>query len=237
MKIPTPLNGWRVFAGEVGVIVLGVLLALGAQQLVEDIRMRAAVREFRKTIDHEIALNLFVYDVRSQGSACNERRIRTLGKWVRDARDGSPLPKIEPFGPSYMVGYRSAWDSRDGEVFAHVPLKARRKYAEFYDELGGNMSRLVMEERAWASIQRFALPGAISIDDRRSIIGHLNDAMRQSATWDSNMPVARKIADELGIKPIRPDNVGSDFLEEVKTCDPIFVAPAARGAVGAPAKS
>ena len=38
-------------------------------------------------------------------------------------------------------------------------------------------------------------------------------------------------------KPVRPDNVGSDFLEEVKTCDPIFVAPAARGTVGAPAKS
>jgi hypothetical protein len=28
-----PLHGWRAFAGEVGVIVLGVLIALGAQQL------------------------------------------------------------------------------------------------------------------------------------------------------------------------------------------------------------
>lgn len=31
-RIPTPLHGWREFAGEVGVIVLGVLIALGAQQ-------------------------------------------------------------------------------------------------------------------------------------------------------------------------------------------------------------
>lgn len=229
MKIPSPLNGWRVFAGEVGVIVLGVLLALGAQQLVEDIQMRAEVREFRKTIDHEIGLNLFVYDVRSQGSACNEKRIRELATWVRDARDGTPLPQIEPYGPPYMAGYRSSWDSRDGTVFANVPLKARRKYAEFYDELSGNMSRLEMEERAWAELQRYVIRGPISIDDRRAIIGTLNDAMRQTASWDSNMPVARKIADELGIKPIKPDNVSDAFLNEVKTCDPMFVASGAGG--------
>ena len=33
--LPKPLHGWRAFAGEVGIIVIGVLIALGAQQLVE----------------------------------------------------------------------------------------------------------------------------------------------------------------------------------------------------------
>jgi hypothetical protein len=28
--LPKPLRGWRAFVGEVGVIVLGVLVALGA---------------------------------------------------------------------------------------------------------------------------------------------------------------------------------------------------------------
>ncbi len=35
LRIPKPLHGWREFAGEVGIIFLGVLIALGAQQLVE----------------------------------------------------------------------------------------------------------------------------------------------------------------------------------------------------------
>ncbi len=35
MKLPTPIRGWRVLAGEMGVIAVGVLIALGAQQLVE----------------------------------------------------------------------------------------------------------------------------------------------------------------------------------------------------------
>lgn len=40
LHLPKPLHGWRAFAGEVGIIVLGVLIALGAEQLVETIHKR-----------------------------------------------------------------------------------------------------------------------------------------------------------------------------------------------------
>jgi hypothetical protein len=38
--LPKPLHGWRAFAGEVGIIVIGVLLALSAEQLVEWLHWR-----------------------------------------------------------------------------------------------------------------------------------------------------------------------------------------------------
>jgi hypothetical protein len=34
VHLPKPLHGWRAFVGEVGIIVLGVLIALSADQLV-----------------------------------------------------------------------------------------------------------------------------------------------------------------------------------------------------------
>jgi hypothetical protein len=40
-RFPAPLHGWREFAGEVGTIVLGVLLALGAQELVQSFHWRS----------------------------------------------------------------------------------------------------------------------------------------------------------------------------------------------------
>lgn len=43
--LPKPLHGWRAFAGEVGIIVVGVLIALGAKQLVQWVRGREDVRE------------------------------------------------------------------------------------------------------------------------------------------------------------------------------------------------
>ena len=39
--LPKPLHGWREFAGEVGIIVLGVLIALSAEQVVEGLHMRS----------------------------------------------------------------------------------------------------------------------------------------------------------------------------------------------------
>jgi hypothetical protein len=222
MKIPTPLNGWRVFLGEVGVIVLGVLLALGAQQVVEDIQIRSDVRKFRKTIDHEIGLNLFVYEVRSRGSACNEKRMKELFDWVETARDGQELPKISTGGPLALTPYTSAWDTRDGKVFAHVPAKARQKYAEFYDELEGNTERIKWEVDEWFALQRYALPGPVSLDDRRTIYGHLRKALVLNAVWHGNMTISGEIADELGVKAVRPDNIPANFLSELGTCDSIF---------------
>ena len=35
-NLPKPLHGWREFAGEVGVIVLGVLIALGFEQIASE---------------------------------------------------------------------------------------------------------------------------------------------------------------------------------------------------------
>ena len=62
--LPKPLHGWREFAGEVGIIVLGVLIALGAEQLIETIRSRSEVAQFRSAVDHELASDLAAYRYR-----------------------------------------------------------------------------------------------------------------------------------------------------------------------------
>ncbi len=38
--LPKPMHGWRAFAGEVGVIVLGVLIALAGQQVAQSFQWR-----------------------------------------------------------------------------------------------------------------------------------------------------------------------------------------------------
>lgn len=50
-----PANGWRGFAGEVGVIVLGVLIALGAQKMAEDYSDRQRLSSTLEAIRTEVA--------------------------------------------------------------------------------------------------------------------------------------------------------------------------------------
>ena len=51
--LPKPLHGWREFFGEVGVIVLGVLIALGAEQVVEGFHWQHEVSSFRAAVRQE----------------------------------------------------------------------------------------------------------------------------------------------------------------------------------------
>ena len=52
--LPKPLHGWREFAGEVGIIVVGVLIALGAEQVVENWHWSSQAAEARAALRAEI---------------------------------------------------------------------------------------------------------------------------------------------------------------------------------------
>jgi hypothetical protein len=51
---PKPLHGWREFLGEVGIIVIGVLIALGAEHLVERYRWREEAAAARGSLNEEL---------------------------------------------------------------------------------------------------------------------------------------------------------------------------------------
>ena len=49
--LPKPLHGWREFAGEVGIIVIGVLIALAADQAIEAWQWREKVAPADEGVD------------------------------------------------------------------------------------------------------------------------------------------------------------------------------------------
>ena len=76
--VPKPLHGWREFAGEVGIIVLGVLIALGAEQLIQTIHSQREVAQFRSAVDLELATTLAAYRYRVDQEPCVKRRLGEL---------------------------------------------------------------------------------------------------------------------------------------------------------------
>ena len=56
LHLPKPLHGWRAFVGEVGIIVIGVLIALGAEQLIERRHWHESAREASYAIQQELAV-------------------------------------------------------------------------------------------------------------------------------------------------------------------------------------
>ncbi|WP_162888096.1 hypothetical protein [Sphingomonas mesophila] len=218
MKIPSPRDGWRVFAGEVGVIVLGVLLALGAQQVVQTIQTRDDVRVFRATIDGEIAKNLWIYEYRDRQTACTDRRVARLTEWLGSYREGAQARLIDARFPVMFSVYRSAWDNKDGQVFAEVPAAARSKYAEFYDELENNARNAQLERAAWDALLPYELAGTLDLADRRTLHAQASAARRLNRNMKNNISLSRMIGRQLGISPAMPDGFTGEELAALSQC-------------------
>jgi hypothetical protein len=53
--LPKPLHGWRAFLGEVGIIVVGVLIALAAEQVVEKFSWGERVHQAELSMSKELS--------------------------------------------------------------------------------------------------------------------------------------------------------------------------------------
>jgi hypothetical protein len=218
IELPRPLGGWRVFFGEVGVIVLGVVVALGAQQVAQDLQMQGDVSAFRKTIDREIAFNAYVYDVRARQESCLTGQLDALDAWLERARNGDVVPPLAAAGPVTFSYYRSAWDNRNANVFAHLPDQTRQKYGEFYDELANNTHQSNLEADAWRDLAPYVEPGALSLDDRRKIRSTLSEARALAGKIVGNIAFSGEIASELGVRKIAPDGLEEMVAEDLARC-------------------
>lgn len=156
IRVPTPLKGWRVFAGEVGTILLGVLLALGAQELVQSLHWKREVNETRKALDAELARDLAAFDYRFDQRPCIAQRLSELSRWAESHRSGTPIRLKKDIQPTPGFATRSAvWEVTDGEIATRIPLQAKMSYAALYDSMK-NFSELTDEEgEQWIALLQF----------------------------------------------------------------------------------
>ena len=226
MKVPTPLKGWRTFAGEVGVIVLGVLLALWAQEVAASLEMRNRVTAFRTTINAEIADTLWVYHARKRQVKCTLRRLDALDAWLNHAEPGETVRLLDARPPMNFGLNRAAWDNRDAVVFAALPEGERRLYASFYDTLSSNLSLVRNEREIWGPLERFEYAGVLDLNDRRQIYQAIKAARRLNSWLDGNIDEAAADARGLGIeRVVQPDWVLPSDLDLIEKCPPIGAEP------------
>jgi len=153
--LPKPLHGWREFLGEVAIIVLGVLIALGAEQVVETWHWRGQVNEFRHAVDDEVAANLATYQYRLSQGDCVTKRLAELQRWHDLAQAGSVQPLTGEIGrPSIVTIKTTTWESR-GDVMSHMPLAEQLNYADIYNGFENARSVMLQERETWFELAAF----------------------------------------------------------------------------------
>jgi hypothetical protein len=220
MKLSTlkPLHGWRAFFGEVGVVVLGVLLALGAQQLVQEFQIRSDVREFRSTIDREVGMDVYALDFRASQFGCDRQKLAELTKWLDQSRRAPMVPAIYTHPPLVASPYLSAWNSRDAETYRQLPADVRQKYAMFYDDVDNEWDITKLELATWSSLGVFSEPGPMTLEDRRKVRSAIASLRGWIKAEEGNIPATKQLAEKLGAKAVAPEDLSSDYIKLAHVC-------------------
>jgi hypothetical protein len=128
---PKLFHGWRELPKEVGIIVVGVLIALGAQEAVGWLHQRVEVREARQALRSEIARNAAAALYATEEQRClNATQDRAVSASPNNhAQSSTGLP-------AGGLGFSTnTWDAVRAGAVTYLPLEERLAYSRFYSQV------------------------------------------------------------------------------------------------------
>jgi hypothetical protein len=173
------VRGWRGFLSEIGVIVIGVLLALGAQQVVEALRWRHDLGNARQALSVEFAGDIALADERARTAPCLANRMQQIAAILEQASRTGRLPPVGVFGGPpdrdwTIPSWKSVLASQAAAQFPQRELLSYGSLAGYGDLL---MTHNGEELRVWAELGSIAGPGRPT---DLSEIGHLQATLSQA---------------------------------------------------------
>ena len=141
VHLPKPLHGWREFVGEVGVIVLGVLIALGFEQLVDTLHWRYEVAQSKASLRNEIIDHYLSASVFAIAEPCVDQQLLALEQAVLAPGPYKPVPMYRDAQTNTDFTYRAPsrplpdaiWRSIVSEgAYSHFDSDLRQKLNTYY---------------------------------------------------------------------------------------------------------
>jgi len=215
-----PPHGWNAVAWELAIVVLGVLIALGAQQTADEIHWRKEVADFRTALRAEVSNNLATYTFRTSEDRCVRSRLDELQQWLESWRAGRPLKLTGPIGiPGSLVIRTGVWDSRDTGTFSRMPLSERLNYSGLYGEFANNEVHRLDERATWIALADYDGASELDHQDLMRLQGLITRARLRILRITTNFERFVKRADEIGLKPVADPTWPAPGIE---TCRPIL---------------
>lgn len=174
-----PLGGWRAFAGEVGVVVLGVLLALGAQEIAESIDDRSEAAATRNSLASEIEESLAILELRKAAQPCIDRRLKELRAIVNQwGRTGSfETPRWVSQATWFAFDTARFEAAQSAGRLALLPSEEQYRFGLVVESLRSFRDIQKRETDAWSTLRMLQSgPEVLSASDRTAVRVALQDA-------------------------------------------------------------
>lgn len=198
LKLTAP-HGWNAVAWELAIVTLGVLIALGAQQIVQDIHDRAAVAQLRSALRAELADDRARWEDMRASDPCTLQRLDALDRWAASAPVQERL--VRPYRLLLWNMHSSAWDiAKTSPAAGNIPLNERLGFGDLYGAID-NWREFLAEERVNAIELSALVESADQPENRRQIKLHVAKARLMLRRRAENYPYFFTRFDALNIRP------------------------------------
>jgi hypothetical protein len=187
VHLPKPLHGWRAFVGEVGIIVVGVLIALAAQQVVESVHDRHVAEQARENVRAEAAMDASFIQGRLSAQGCVERRLGELSDILGKAGEGDLHPQptwisLPPTIPFFTGRWQAATASGRNSLFSPEEQEQFGLLYQIFERYNDYQPR---EQQVWANLRALETwHGPLGAQARLSFAKDLQQA--KYLAWDLN---------------------------------------------------
>ncbi len=169
------------------IIVVGVLIALGAGQIVEWVHDRQVAAEARQNVRAEAALDLGFIQARIAAQGCIERRLAELSAILGKSREGELEPRPTwiarpPVIPFFTARWQAATASGRNSLF---PAKEQEQFGTLYQIFGRYNDYQPREQEVWADLRTLETwQGQLGSEARVAFAKSLQQA--KYLAWDLN---------------------------------------------------
>jgi hypothetical protein len=189
--LPKPLHGGREFAGEVGIIVIGVLIALGAEQVVETLHWNHEVDAERASLLQEATDMDSAIRARAGQQACIDRRLAEIRLLLDRHKRSQPLGLTGAIGaPTGQNATRGTWQiALAGQALAHMTHDEKLAFSSAFGDFDLWDRAMHSEADAWLQMAPLNYPDLLGNADWAGITKAYsaamaaNDHMRVLAPW------------------------------------------------------
>jgi hypothetical protein len=179
IHVPKPIHGWKQFFNEVFVIVVGIAIALGGEQLIERWNEHHQAERSLDAIKDEIANNAGSLSQRLATDDCINRRLDEVARYVEN-----PVPPRPTWigRPQLWVMNSSAIDAaRSYGSLTALPREDQIAIASIYGGFSTIGDYEKDEQLAWAELRSITADRDITDNDQN----FLRQAIQRArlATW------------------------------------------------------
>jgi hypothetical protein len=182
-RLPKPLHGWREFAGEVGIIVVGVLIALGAEQVVETVHWNAEADRAKASLQEEMADHYFTASEMVMAQPCIDAQLANLERSLLKPGPYVPAPLYEtglgqfPYRAPTRVWADNVWKSVSGEgVVSHFDPRLRLMLSSYYAQVASMREANHDTDILWFRLRVLSQPIQPDSTTRTNLLQQLEEA-------------------------------------------------------------